>query len=642
MRRRSISTATALAVLFSSVALSVVTTGTASAASVAIVSGPGGLVVDPILKRVFVGDEGDGRIQATDYNGNLVDLAVGLGDVHDLALSDDGKTLYAAVYGRNEIVALDTATLDIQAVYPIGTETGPQHLAYAGGRVWFTYGDSTSGNLGSVDPLADPAVAVQKDLFPAEAPTALPGWSLLDADPGTPGLLAVAGSGTFTRSTAVLDVTGTAPQLVAHSDAYNVGDVDLVPGTAEVLLNATNRLGYADGAFTAAGSYPTTGQLADVAADGLVAQRAGTDVAVYRANATKPLRTYTTPNGVNALAWAPDSSRIFVLAAQDSGYQLKVLTDPTKNVPTVTVSAPSTATRAKKLTVTGKLSATVPLPAGAKLAVTRTDLDSPGGKALAAVTVKSNGTYSFTDTPPAGGTVTYKVTYAGDAEHTSATASDKVTVSRAKPALSLNKNGKVYNYGTDVAFTAHLGSTYKNRTVEIWADPFGSDKPKKLLKTGKVNSKGDIGAWVDMTRDTQITAVFKGDARYAPRTVKVTAYARVKLSTAVTKHYKTAKIGSTAYYWFHKNTDPVLTTTMTYYPGRMQRLELEVYYQGSWYKSGSEYFALATNGKSAVSLEAPGESGIRARMRSAYINGSSGDTVNSTTYGSWKYLYFSN
>lgn len=27
-------------------------------------------------------------------------------------------------------------------------------------------------------------------------------------------------------------------------------------------------------------------------------------------------------------------------------------------------------------------------------------------------------------------------------------------------------------------------------------------------------------------------------------------------------------------------------------------------------------------------------------MRSVYVNGSSGDTVNSTTYGAWKYLYY--
>ncbi|CAM5425462.1 hypothetical protein STANM309S_00187 [Streptomyces tanashiensis] len=50
---------------------------------------------------------------------------------------------------------------------------------------------------------------------------------------------------------------------------------------------------------------------------------------------------------------------------------------------------------------------------------------------------------------------------------------------------------------------------------------------------------------------------------------------------------------------------------------------------------------MATNGKSLVTLE-PGESGWKVRVRSAYINGSSGDSVNSTTYGAWKYLYFSN
>ncbi|MGW4594745.1 hypothetical protein ACWEOA_05310 [Streptomyces sp. NPDC004457] len=47
-----------------------------------------------------------------------------------------------------------------------------------------------------------------------------------------------------------------------------------------------------------------------------------------------------------------------------------------------------------------------------------------------------------------------------------------------------------------------------------------------------------------------------------------------------------------------------------------------------------------TGGESAVSPEAPGESGIRARMRSSYVNGSSGDTVNSTAHGAWKHFTF--
>ncbi|MDW4904758.1 Ig-like domain repeat protein [Streptomyces sp. ADMS] len=732
---RSTSTATALAVLFSSVALSVVTTGSASAA-VATVNSPGGIVADATLKRVFLGDSGNGRVLAANYSGTVVDTVSGLGSVADLALSDDGRTLYASLPARHQIVALDPATLNIRARYTVPTDTGPRHLAFTGGKLWFSYGDQWDGNLGSVDPnwtgtpapdtsptptptsvppsaspsepptspapepstepsddpstepSAEPSVepttepptsepSPDASAEPTDAPSPSPevsadtstaalasgtdpvsmelfpqghpgiwGQALLDASTAAPGLLAVGETGLSTSSMAVVDVTGPTPQLTAwHNGDYTlnggIGDFDLVPGAPQVLVNGTDRDAYANGTFTKAGAYPG-GQSADIAPNGLVAQAGGTKVAVYRPNATRPLRTYTAGTyGTADLAWAPDSSRIFALVGTGTGYTLKALTDPTKNVPTLTVNAPSKATRDKKLTVSGKLSATVALPAGAKLSVTRTDLETPNGRALPSVTVKADGTYSFTNTPPVGGTVTYKVTYAGDAAHTPVTASDKVAVSRAATTLTLNNNKKLYNYGTDVKFTAHLGRTYKNRTVEIWVDPHGNDKPKKLVKSARVNSAGNLSVTVDMTRDTNVTAVFKGDARFAPRTVKVTANARVRISTAVSRHYKTAKIGSISYHWFHKNTDPVLTTSMPYYPGRHQRFDLEVYYQGTWYPA-YEYFAIGTNGKSVVQLGAPGESGIRARIRSSYIDGASGDNVNSTTYGPWKYLYFSN
>ncbi|WP_203689494.1 Ig-like domain repeat protein [Streptomyces sp. SID12488] len=738
---RSTSTATALAVLFSSVALSVATTGSASAA-VATVQSPGGIVADATLKRVFVGDSGNGRVVAANYSGTVVATVGGFGSVADLALSDDGRTLYASLPARHQIVALDPATLLIKARYSVPTDTGPGYLAFTGGKLWFSYGDQWDGNLGSVDPnwtdtpaptptptstsveptsppteaptspapdpsddpstepsaepstepsvepttepspdpsaeptsptpspetsadsSSDPsgssdssaaaraAVAeagpVSMEQFPAGNNLGIWGQGLLDASASAPGLLAVGETGLSTSSMAVVDVSGATPRLTAwHNGDYTlnqgIGDVDLVPGAAQVLVNGTDRDAYANGSFTKAGAYPG-GQSADIAPNGLIAQVTGTKVAVYRPNATRPLRAYPTGTyGTADLAWAPDSSRIFAVVGTGSGYTLKALTDPTKNVPTLTVNAPSKATRAKKLTVSGKLSATVALPAGVKLKVTRTDLEAPNGRALPSVAVKSNGTYSFTDTPPAGGTVTYKVAYAGDAAHTPVSVSDKVAVTRTAPTLTLNNNKKLYNYGTDVRFTAHLGRTYKNRTVEIWVDPHGTDKPNKLIRSAKVNSAGDLAVTVDMTRDTTVTAVYKGDARFAPKTAKVTSYAHVRISTAVSRHYKTGKIGSTSYYWFHKNTNPVLTTSMPYYPGREQRFDLQVYFEGTWYDAEPQYFGIGTNGKSAVELVAPGESGIRARVRSSYVDGASGDNVNSTTYGSWKYLYFSN
>ncbi|KUM85885.1 MULTISPECIES: hypothetical protein [Streptomyces] len=647
---RSTSAATALAVMFSSVALGVAAAGTASAAS-AVVTSPGGLVVDDALRRVFVSDQADGQILAADYNGTLVAQASGLDNAADLAVSDDGATLYAALPTSHEIVALNAADLQVKARYPVATNTGPRHVAFAGGKVWFSYGDQWDGDLGSVDPAVDPTTGadpVALTQLPTEGTgSGLWGQALLDTDPLRPGLLAVGETGDSTGTEGVLDVSGGTPKVIAWNDnSYELndglGDIDLVAGNDQLLVNGTDRHAWANGNLTKAGAYPG-GQLADVGRSGLIAQVTGTKVAIYRPDATRPVRTYSTGTQPAAdVTWAGDSSRVFALVVGSAGWTVKALTDPNLNVPTLTVNAPATATRAKTLTVTGKLSATVPLPAGARVSVTRTDLESPSGKALPAVTVKADGTYSFTNTPPAGGKVTYTVKYAGDATHTTVTASDSVEVSRASTSLSLNNNGKLYNYGTDVKFTAHLGTTYKNRSVSIYADPFGGDKPKKLIKTGNVNADGNISAVVDMTRDTKVTAVFSGDARYKPKTVASTAYARVRISTAVSKHYKTAKIGSTSYYWFHKNTDPLLTTTMTYYPGRQQRFDLQVYYQGTWYSADSEYFSLGSNGKSAVTLPAAGESGIRARMRSVYVNGSSGDTVNSTTYGAWKYLYFSN
>jgi len=79
----------------------------------------------------------------------------------------------------------------------------------------------------------------------------------------------------------------------------------------------------------------------------------------------------------------------------------------------------------------------------------------------------------------------------------------------------------------------------------------------------------------------------------------------VKVSTTLSKHYKTAKIANTTYQYFHKNTDVICTTTMSYYKGRKQRVQLQVYSGGKWYDTATEYFALGTNGKSVVNRATP-------------------------------------
>ncbi|MET7323397.1 Ig-like domain repeat protein [Streptomyces sp. NPDC005549] len=654
MRTRSIATATALAVVLGSAVLVGGVAGPASADSAKglPVKSVGDMVVDGAHQRVYVSDPTGGKIVVTDYSGTVKATLTGLSGVSGLALSADSGQLYAAVTGGNRIVSVATSTYTRTASYPVGA--APGDLEVVDGRIWFAHGtDFGSLDTSGPEPVVHLAQRGDAGFYGAFG-------MFLASDPAVPGVL-VAGNG---GALAVYDVSADGAALrVKGSMDTAVKQLDLTPDGKQVLTSwGDPEYGYGLGSYSTADLTEQSGYPVDaypnavrVAPDGSIAGGSFSwydpDVHVHRPGDKVPVREYDFPNtgdssGADtlvdgALAWAPDSSRVFAVSVNTYGtHTLRALTDPTKELPSLKVAAPAKSERAKKLTVTGKLTSRKPLAAGTGLKVTRTDVEAPKGRTLAAVRTKADGSFSFTDTPPAGGKVTYKVSYAGDATHAPASGSDAVDVSRRTAVLSLNNNGKVYAYGKKVTFTAHLGTTYKNRTVSIYTDLFGTDKPKKLLRTAKVNSKGNLSATVTLTRDTTVSAVFTGDARYTSKTVKSTGYARVRVSTAVSQHYKTGRIGSTTYYYFHKKTDPVFTTTMNYYKGRKQRFQLQVYYRGAWRDSASEYFALGTGGKSAVRLEAPGESGLRARMRSSYVNGSSGDTINSTTHGSWKYFTF--
>ncbi|MHA5050264.1 beta-propeller fold lactonase family protein [Streptomyces sp. SD15] len=759
MRNRRISTATALAVLFSSVALTGLgaTAAHADGNAVLPVASVADIVVDSVHQRVFVSDRAGGKVVATDYSGNVVGTLGSLPEADGLELSADSQTLYVAVAGSDEIAAIDTAGLTESARYSTGTADAPRTLARVGGKLWFGYGTTTHGDIGSLDLSGpDPVLAVAQDSGSR--------WyyaPLLESNPAAPGVLAAAEPGISPAAVATYDVSGAgAPRLIAQGQAgSNLRDLEVTPDGNQVVTASGwpykhQVLSTTD--LKEVGSYPTDAypNAVDIAADGTVA--AGIDgsyepdVYIFKPGTTQPVRKYEfadTGTGTlvpDGLAWEPDGNHLFAVTGSGSAYRLNTLNAPTKaattvtvsapssvvpgksltvtgkvsggdalpagtsltvtrtdaespsgkalapvttgedgsfsftdtpsvegdakytvsyagdaghapasasrtvavsrSVTTVTVSAPATATRAKSLTVTGKVANADALLAGTVLTVKRTDLESPSGKALASVKTKADGTFSFTDTPPAGGDVKYTVSYAGDATRAPASSSDTVAVSRTATTLSLNNSGKVYSYGQDVTFTAHLGTTYKSRTVEIWANPYGSDKPNVLVKKATVNSSGNVSAVVDMKRDTTVTAVFAGDARTAPKSVKVTAYAKVSVSTSLTKYYKTGKVStnSSTYYWYRKNTGPLFTTTMSYYPGRSHRLDIDVYYQGAWHRGYEEFFELGADGKSVIDLGASDEAGLRVRVRSAYINDSSGDNVNSTTYSSWKYIYFTN
>jgi hypothetical protein len=597
-----------------------------------------GFVADDAYQRVFIGDPTDGTVVAADYAGNKIGSLPGVAQVSDLALSPDGKTVYAAAPGTDQIVAIDAATLTEVTRYTAATTYGPRHVAFAGGKVWFSYGDQWSGNLGSVDPGTG---TVTMNLYPNR----VWGQALLDTTPSEPNLMAVGETGVSTDSMAVVDTSAASltPEVAYYRGDYTlnygIDDIDLIPGSSEVLVNGRERQAYANGSFTANGAYPD-GYRADISPTGFVATATDSQVFVFRPDAALPVSTFS--GGASALTWAQDESKLFVLrSASYSSYSLSVIDQPTLGQPTLSIHAPISAERAQPLTVTGTISATEPLPASVSLSVVRKDMDHPLGVALPAVPVAADGTWSFQDSPPDGGSVTYAVTYAGDATHRAVSSSATVSVSRILPALSVSPSGTTYAYGARVVFTAHLGTTYRNRALALWVDPYGTDQPRRLARTGTVDSRGDLTVTVyHVRRNTTVSAVFAGDERTAPRTVSVTVKARTSIAVAVTQQYRTAMIGSQRYFWFHRATVPIITTTMSPYPGRSMRGDLQLLVRGTWTTVQSNFFPLDSSGRCSLWVRVVKGTNVKARIRSVYLRQASGDIANATTYGAWTYLYF--
>lgn len=652
MRKRTLSAATALAVLFSSAALVAGTAGTAAADSSKVlpVSSVGDMVVDGVHQKIFISDPTGGKLVVTDYTGTVLATLPDLPGVRGLEISADSSRVYAAVTGRGEIVSVNTETPSEVVAYDLGEAENPSDLAIAGGRIWFGYGVPGTSNIGSLDLAGtEPAVALAQGK----------GWyssPLLGSDPAAPNVLAVGDS-----ALAVYDVSTGAATLKADKDVglSNLREIDVTPDGKQVV--ASSGAPYHHPAFSTedlsevtrytSTAYPNA---VAIAPDGTVA--GGTDssydadVHVFKPGTTTPVRQYNFPNTGNtsggdglvpgALAWAPDNGKLFAVSQNSYGTNsLRVFDEPTKSAPAVTVRAPATAPVLKALTVTGTVTATVPLPAGTPLSVTRYDVEAPQGKPLGTKALGANGTFSFADTPTAAGNVTYKVAYAGGTTHSAASGSALVKVAHNRTTLRLDRNGSLVNYGTNLTYTATLGATYKSRVVEIWADPWGPE-PKRLLKRGTVNSVGKLSATMWMNRDTTVTAVFAGDARTAYVSAKSGVYTKAGVSTSLSRHYKWTKIGTTWYQTYRQTADPLITTWHNAYPGRHTRLDVHFYYQGVWHDLGPEYFALDAHGRSYVQLDGDGAAGMRLRVRSAYIDGAAGDNVNATSYGPWKYFNF--
>ncbi|MEU1476853.1 choice-of-anchor D domain-containing protein [Streptomyces sp. NPDC005760] len=375
--------------------------------------------------------------------------------------------------------------------------------------------------------------------------------------------------------------------------------------------------------------------------DSSSALAAGQVVHITR-NGTALREVTTAADGSFSFADTPSAEGTYTYAARYDGDETHEAANATglvqaaKLPTTVTLSAPATSTRAGALTVTGQISG-APFAAGQVVKVTKTDLGHSSGVALADAKLATNGSFTIKDTPQIGGANTYKAAYAGDVSHKAGSRTATVQVSRAATSLTVATDHSTYDYGQSAKITAHLGTTYNSRTVAIYAQPYSGTKV--LVKSGAVDSHGNLTASYKLSRNTTFSAVFAGDHRYAPKTTarSVNTYARV--SEKLSGYYTSTQYGSTQYRVYHRTVKETLDVTVSpNKAGQCVLYRVQRYYSGAWHTqstSGCSALSSTSTGRQQMSLTNSVDN--RYRVAAQYVH-SSRDITNLSTWGAWQYF----
>ena len=302
-------------------------------------------------------------------------------------------------------------------------------------------------------------------------------------------------------------------------------------------------------------------------------------------------------------------------------------------VPTsIYINAPYTGTVGGKAFMAGRLLARGNGVSGKQLTVTRTD--GAGTVTVGHLTTGDGGDYTTTVDTPNGKYVTWKISFAGDNDFqpTSAT-TPPVYIIRAETFLSIATDKTAYYYNQAVRVTAHLGSTYSNRTVAIYAQP--ANATKRRIALGHVDGAGKLSANFRVTRDTVFSATFAGDLRRAPASTTLLRTTHAQVLGELNNYYGTDSEGYRLYHKsqnakLHGHVDPNKAGQCAYFG-------LEHYVDGKWKSfAGSGCFRLNAYSNSDVYWLLSNFAVIGRKYRTGMYWG--GDRVNSS-YGSL-YRYF--
>lgn len=592
------------------------------------------VLVDDAHGHVLLVGGGSNGIVVRTLEGAAVTTIDGQFGATSMVASADGSTVYVALSAADAISAIDTATLTEKARYATGASTCPTSLAFAGTQLWFGYGCSAgSGNIGLLDLAAEtPAVALGK------APDTLHLYSapLLAGSPADAAHLLAAVTGLSPATLHSLAVSGTTIATnVSRQVGSDVADMSVSPDGKDVITASGSpyehpRYHVADlanaGVYTT-DAYPNA--VTQSAAGYVAAGISGAyepDVYVFSAGGT--LRRKYELDGCCAsnaihyllggtLAFSADGARLYATsrtstytAGQPDRIWLHVLHDPTKAPSAITLTKPASAKVRVAYTLTGSLTSTLAIPAGAVLKVQRAS--TYGTVNLPSVTTGSGGSFSIPDKVGKRGTYTYTVSWAGDADHAATAKSIGLRVLGLTPSLTVTTDKTAYDYRQSARVVAHLGTTSTNRSLAITAKPL--DVSARGVVSGKVDSSGYLRGSYALTWRTTFTAAFAGDDVYEPRRVSVTVRVHPRVTQALSGYYGT----SNGYRLYRTSKDPVITTTVAPAVYGCVTMVAQRYDGGSWTTIPADACIGAVDGRAVATLAGSPPAGTRYRIRSTY------------------------
>ncbi|MEU4835933.1 WD40 repeat domain-containing protein [Streptosporangium sp. NPDC023615] len=420
------------------------------------------LVVGGDKVAVSIGD----RIVVADTTGEVEGTVTGLSGAYGLAMTPDGTRLYAALTGSGEVAEIDTATLEITRRVDLAAYGCPSSLALTGERLWVGYG----GCGGSTGALGLDLSVTTPEPVPFEVP--LKSGPYLAAAGNT---LVVGEGGGSPADLFVYDVSGAAPvfrgEIDGHAHAHDrLNDVAVTPDGSRVIsafvLPDAFEMWDADTLARVhdyekgpeAEGYPAT---VAVSPDGAYVaggrnQFSAGRMTLYDTASGAEIHAANSPEGEIVDGSAAFSGRdVFSLLKTDSDrLHLWRLQDVNLPASTLALAVKPGATAHQPLTLMGRLAFDDGTAPGAQpLTVTRTLPDGTGTE-LPGVTTAADGTFTVTDTPPIGGTLTYTVLWNGDENHRWSKASRATTVRYATTLTLTGPTSAVA--GTRLVFSGQI------------------------------------------------------------------------------------------------------------------------------------------------------------------------------------------